>query len=106
MKGERLYNLIDTPLETAGEQGQRSVFQERQKDKIAIRFYYYGTMNRFGFTKCLEELENEFDLTHRTIIDKLGERQELLQELKATAPTPKDLSRKYPYLNWSVMTVR
>ena len=104
MKGKQLlYNQIvsnSLPL-IEGERGQRNVYVEKHRDKIASRYYYHATICRLRYDDCLLALSEEFSLTTNTIIVNLKKRLAFINRLVQNETTTAELRRRYPYFDWS-----
>ncbi|MEQ8547620.1 MAG: hypothetical protein RIC03_06905 [Cyclobacteriaceae bacterium] len=78
------------------------LYTDRRNDKVAARFYYYGSLHRMSYEATLECLEKEFDISHSTLINIMKEKLHLLKQYEADKESLKNLSRKYPFYNWQV----
>lgn len=101
MRGKQvLYdNIFPTSLESAA----KPDLKERRDDKLAARFYFYAHICRYRYEKCLTNLEHEFDISHTQIIKRLSLRTDYIKDLVNQGTTTKELSRLFPYYNWTVM---
>lgn len=74
---------------------------EKRNRKLAVRFYWYSSVLNLKFSKCLEELENEFDISQSRICDLLTETGDLLSTLEQNKTSVKQLQQLYPFMAWT-----
>lgn len=74
--------------------------QDRLKNKIAARYYYYASCCRMLYADCIRELEEEFDRAERTIIENLESRRAFIQKLVDDETAPSELKKRYPWFDW------
>ena len=67
--------------------------------KLCARFYYYSILIGLRFEKCLQKLNEEFDLSESRISDIIAENTTQLTDLEVNATTGKELKKTYPFLN-------
>ncbi|MFB9862732.1 hypothetical protein [Rufibacter immobilis] len=86
----------------APKQGQRNTQTDRRDDVLAHRYYYWVHLRRNRYDDALAELEKEFFLSAAVVVQRLDRRRELLRELVAWKPNPRQLGVKLPHFNWQV----
>lgn len=64
------------------------------------RHYYYFKIKQVQYHIGLQNLEAEFFLTERTVVDIVQTNVNLLKELKAVNPDKKYFAKKFPAMNW------
>lgn len=72
----------------------------KRNQKLVCRFYFYSTIMCLNFSKCLELLEDELDLSQSRITDLLAENSDLITSLERSNTTTTDLKSAYPFMSW------
>ncbi len=73
----------------------------RRNKRLAARFYWYSIVIGLKFSKCLDLLSEEFDLSEARICDLLTEIADDVNELERTLTGITQLKDSYPFLNWT-----
>lgn len=81
--------------------GRSSKHIQNRNHKLAARFYWYSVLLGLNFTRCLEELEQEFDITSARICDLLADCGDIITELERNNITVQQLKSRYTFLNWN-----
>lgn len=81
--------------------GRSSNLIARRNKRLAARFYFYSIVIGLKFSRCLDLLAQEFDLSEARICDLLPEVADVVNELDRTAAGPTQLRELYPFLSWS-----
>lgn len=98
-----LFNTFETKTEQLSLEGRtRNYLMPERNQALVHRFFFYGWMKDFKYSRCLAELEKEFFLSERRLVDILAEVDDQLQNLHRKPPTLKELQAKFPWLNWAV----
>lgn len=71
-----------------------------RNEKLSARFYFYSTLVGLKFSRCLELLEMEFDISESTICDIIAENNEFISRLEHKGFTTSELKKHYPFMNW------
>ncbi|WP_153929658.1 hypothetical protein [Riemerella anatipestifer] len=72
-----------------------------RNEKLAARFYYYSYILGLKFSRCLEHLTPEFDLSESRICDLISEYSEYINRLELQGIGIADLKQTYPFMVWS-----
>lgn len=72
----------------------------KRNRKLVCRFYFYSTIMCLNFSKCLELLEDEMDLSQSRITDLLAQHSDLITSLERSNTTTQDLKSAYPFMSW------
>ncbi|MCU7571669.1 hypothetical protein N4241_11205, partial [Riemerella anatipestifer] len=72
-----------------------------RNEKLAARFYYYSYLLGLKFSRCLENLIPEFDLSESRICDLISEHTEYINRLEMQKTTITELKQAYPFMTWS-----
>lgn len=103
MQGQySLFNLFENQGGGAADNRTRNYLQPERNTLLVHRYYFYGWIKDYKYSRCLQELEREFFLAERTIINLLSVVDSELQNLHRTKPTVKELQAKFPWMNWNV----
>ena len=86
--------------ETEHEKRFRNYHMPRRNEHLILRYYYHAEHEKKGYEACLADLETEFYLTERRIIDILSECDEQLRALVALKPSVREIKAKAPHLAW------
>lgn len=102
MRGQlTLFNAIfGDKKETEQEKRIRNHHMPRRNEHLILRYYYHAETKKLAYEACLAELEKEFYLTERRIIDVLSECDEQLRQLVAVKPSLKEIKAKAPHYVW------
>lgn len=73
----------------------------RRNEKLAARFYFYNHLLCFKFERCLELLEQDFDISQATVTDILYSVSGLVDCLAEKQFTAQQLQSVFPEFNWS-----
>lgn len=68
--------------------------------RLSARYYFYTSIIGLNFTKCLQYLEVEFNLSEARITDVLAENSDTVSQLITSQVTDKHLQQAYPFMNW------
>lgn len=71
-----------------------------RNEKLAARFYWYSVVIGLKFSRCLEFLEPEFDITQSRICDLLSENADTVTLYERKNLSVQDLKIRFPFLNW------
>lgn len=80
--------------------GRNSELIVNRNQKLAARFYFYSCIIGLKFSKCLENLILEFDISESRICDLLAENADVISGLEHKDITLQQLKQHYPFLNW------
>lgn len=80
--------------------GRSSALISHRNQKLAARFYWYSCIIGFKFSKCLNHLEIEFDISQSRICDLISENAELISKHEREMTDAAVLKNKYPFMNW------
>ena len=81
--------------------GRNTELIRYRNEKLAARFYYYSYLLGLKFSRCLEHLTPEFDLSESRICDLLSEYSEYISRLELQNISIADLKKAYPFMAWS-----
>jgi hypothetical protein len=105
MRGQQsLYNDFFgyNPAETTNQQHPRNFYNPARNEMIVYRYYFWSEIKFYRYEKCLEELEQDIYLMQPTLINIISENNKLLADVMKAKPSLKELSKKYPRLNWNL----
>lgn len=71
-----------------------------RNEKLSARFYFYSVLIGLKFSRCLQLLEQEFDISESTICDIIADNNELISHLERKRFTASDLKKHYPFMSW------
>ncbi len=101
MRVQAFFYFCDMLHSSPQSKGRSSKHIQNRNHKLAARFYWYSVILGLNFTRCLEELEQEFDITSARICDLLAECGDIITELERNHITVQQLKNRYTFLNWS-----
>ncbi|MFX1768904.1 hypothetical protein JZ976_04100 [Riemerella anatipestifer] len=81
--------------------GRNTELIRHRNEKLAARFYYYSYLLGLKFSRCLENLIPEFDLSESRICDLISEHTEYINRLEMQKTTITELKQAYPFMTWS-----
>lgn len=87
-------------VETTKPKGRDADLITYRNQKLAARFYFYSCIIGLRFSKCLEYLQPEVDLSESRICDLLSENSKIVSNMERNAVTLQELKNHYPFLNW------
>lgn len=80
-----------------GRNSELIVFRNR---KLAARFYWYSSLIGLRFEKCVDYLQQEFDLSQSRIEDLLRENADFVSQLEIREADVQFLRSLYPFFSW------
>lgn len=80
--------------------GRNITLIQHRNQRLVARFYYYSHILGLKFSRCLERLSLEFDLTESRICDLISENTQNIADLENKKISPTELRRAYPFMNW------
>lgn len=80
--------------------GRNAFLIQHRNQKLAARFYYYSHILELKFSRCLENLSIEFDLTESRICDLISEQSHRISEMEMKGISPAELRKAYPFMTW------
>ncbi len=83
--------------------GRSEVHINGRNEKLAARFYWYSVVIGLKFSRCLEQLEPEFDITQSRICDLLSEISDTVIIFERKNISVQELKNKYPFMNWQYL---
>ncbi|MDO5607627.1 MAG: hypothetical protein Q4G08_04130 [Capnocytophaga sp.] len=72
-----------------------------RNEKLAARFYFYSDLMGLRYEVCTKLLEQEFDVSETRIYELVNENSHQIARLKHQKTNTGELSKRYPFLNWS-----
>lgn len=81
--------------------GRSTKLLENRDNKMAHRYYYYTKIVRYNYDDTLQALENDFDITISTIVERIQLISEKVRQVRDKKLSRADLKRIYPGLNWN-----
>ncbi|MDR7775021.1 hypothetical protein RIU05_06075 [Riemerella anatipestifer] len=81
--------------------GRNTELIRYRNEKLAARFYYYSYLLGLNFSRCLENLIPEFDLSESRICDLISEHTEYINRLELQGVGIAELKQVYPFMTWS-----
>lgn len=81
--------------------GRSSSLIQNRNAKLAARFYWYSCIIGLKFSRCLEELEQEFDLSQSRICDLIAESSDIISQLERSDISVQQLKARFPFLSWT-----
>lgn len=105
MKGQKVLFNEFVELEKQQEEKpegyrQRNFFMPERDRCLCYRYYYYYHIHRLRYDDILKELEREFFLTERRIVEVMQSDRLTLNEIMAEKPTVPELKKLYPWYVW------
>ncbi len=100
-KFRRFFIFVLMQKPTTFTKGRSSIHIKNRNAKLAARFYWYSCILELKFSRCLQELELEFDITESTICDLISANSDLIASLESNAVSVQQLKTRFPFLNWS-----
>lgn len=95
-------NIVPSSIPKGGNRlATRKMYMEAVADKMAHRYYFLSTICRLRYDDCMIQLALEFDVSTRTVEEKLKRRVSLVEDLLQNQTTASDLRKKYPWIDWS-----
>lgn len=80
--------------------GRNTELIRYRNEKLAARFYYYSYILGLKFSRCLEHLIPEFDLSESRICDLISEHTEYISRLELQNISISELKQTYPFMVW------
>ncbi len=71
-----------------------------RNEKLSARFYFYSNLIGLKFSRCLQLLEREFDISESTICDIIAENDHIIAHFERKQFSANDLKKIYPHFNW------
>lgn len=71
-----------------------------RNEKLSARFYFYSVLLGLKFSRCLNLLEQEFDISEATICDIITENNDFITRLELKKVSISELKKHYPFMNW------
>lgn len=71
-----------------------------RNEKLSARFYFYSHLIGLKFSRCLQLLEREFDISESTICDIIAENNDVISHLQRKNFSASELKKHYPFMNW------
>lgn len=84
-----------------GNKGRSSYLIQHRNKRLVARFYYYSHLLGLKFSRCLENLSLEFDLTESRICDLISEQSHLVSEMEIKEISLTELRKTYPFMVWN-----
>lgn len=81
--------------------GRNEVLVQARNEALIHRHYYYAKLKGRQYQDVLTELEREFFISQRTIIDVIMRHGPALRRLHDTKPTIRQMRDRYPFLTWN-----
>ena len=107
LRGHRTYLSLfqsESPAEVLAvpeKRGRSEALVKKRNELLLHRHYFKYKIKRLQYQDGLDQLEDEFFITERTIIDIVQSDCSVLKNLKAiNPPDAKYFKRKYPFMNW------
>ncbi len=69
--------------------------------RLVARFYFYSTIIGLKFSRVIENLENEFNLSEGRICDLIAQHSDLLTQFETKNVTSTELKQKFPFMVWT-----
>lgn len=69
--------------------------------RLVARFYFYSTIIGLKFSRVIENLENEFNLSEGRICDLIAENSNIITQLETKNITTSQLRSRFPFMVWS-----
>lgn len=85
---------------TQSNKGRNNELIQHRNRKLAARYYYYSYLLGLKFTRCLEHLVIEFDLSESRICDLISQQCDSVSEMEHSAIGVAELRRAYPFMVW------
>lgn len=89
------------PVPPKQKKGRSEELHLKRTELLINRYYFYGKNTGLRYEFIIKMLSAEFFLAEATITDLISDHYDKLKELRAANPTPADLRKKFPWLNWS-----
>lgn len=86
--------------ETKPQKGRCKTLIQNRNKRLLYRFYYFSTIVGLKFSKCLDLIGNEFDLSESRISDILATESDTLTYLERQNIDIPHLKKEYPFYNW------
>lgn len=83
--------------------GRSTYHIQRRNKRLAARFYWYSCIIGLKFSKCLELLDQEFEITESRICDLLSENAETVTQLEQNSINVQQLKQSYPFMSWQFL---
>jgi hypothetical protein len=80
--------------------GRDAVLVQKRNDCLIHRYYYLVKIESRQYIKTLEQLEDEFFISQRTITDIISDESAKLRQLHTAKPDAKYFKNLYPHINW------
>ncbi len=93
----KTYTRVGCPPAHYTRKGRSHELLRRRDEKLAVRFYYHAHILGGSYSDILQRLQEEFDLSEKTVMASLRANQKVLNQLFATRPKASELRKRYPY---------
>lgn len=74
-----------------------------RNEKLSARFYFYSNLIGLKFSRCLQLLEREFDISESTICDIIAENNHIITHLERKQFSANDLKKYIRTLTGSII---
>ncbi|SDE80168.1 hypothetical protein, partial [Riemerella columbipharyngis] len=81
--------------------GRNTELIRYRNEKLAARFYYYSFILGLKFSRCLEHLILEFDLSESRICDLISDYAAYISNLEYRNIGISQLKQTYPFMVWT-----
>lgn len=81
--------------------GRNPFLIQNRNNKLAARFYWYSCIIGLNFSRCLENLEEELDISQSRICDLISECGDIISELERNQVTVQQLKTRFPFFSWN-----
>jgi hypothetical protein len=92
--------ILDTEPEASNLKHVKGVYTGVRNKKILCRLYYHYQLRGLQYTRAVQVLNVEFDLSETRLEQLILENREVLEQLKQDKADSRYLQRIYPYFNW------
>ncbi|CAM3980170.1 hypothetical protein ELBR111191_20570 [Elizabethkingia bruuniana] len=100
-KFRRFFIFVVMSSVTNISKGRSPFLIQNRNNKLAARFYWYSCLLGLNFSRCLSELEQEFDISESRICDLISECGDIISELERNQVSIQQLKSRFPFFSWN-----
>lgn len=79
---------------------------QNRNRRLVARFYFYSNIIGLKFSRVMEHLESEFDISEGRICDVISDNNELVNSLEKKQVSTSQLKEHYPFMTWNYASAK
>ncbi len=74
--------------------------------RLVARFYFYSTIIGLKFSRVMQHLEEEFEISEGRICDLISEHSDLVNHFEYKQIKVSQLKERYPFMSWNYVPAK